>query len=349
MLSIHRDFKLNGKSYSKRELQLWAIERIGVSKDFIKETAAFLIHWLDETDAVVVQTSGTTGVPKEMEIAKEVMIASAKATGTFFELQPGSTALCCLPVKYIAGKMMLVRAMVLGWEIDLVEPSSQPLLHLNKKYDFVAMVPMQVKASLSDLHKVKTLLIGGAAVDSELSLKLIQLRCNAFESYSMTETVTHIALKKIGKSYFKALPGVSLSVDVRGCLIIDAPNLKVQHLITNDIVDLLCSDRFVWKGRVDNVVNSGGIKLFPEQIENKLTDLIPSRFFCMGMPDEKLGECLVLIIEGESYEINESIFEQFEKYEKPKYIYFIDKFDETETGKIKRNVIKDYLKRKAVD
>lgn len=339
MVTIHPDFQLNGVSYTKIELLDWVQHHLASSEDYLKDTAEFLLQWLDATDSVVVQTSGTTGTPKKIGISKQAMIHSAQATGSFFGLAEHTRALCCLPVKYIAGKMMLVRALVLGWELDIVPPKSQPLAESESIYDFVAMVPLQVSQSLSDLNKVKTLLIGGASVDKDLVEKLLELSCNAYESYSMTETVTHIALKKIGEQCFNALPNVSLSLDERNCLVIDAPLLNSEQLITNDVVELLSPTSFIWKGRADNVVNSGGVKLFPEKIEAQLSNDIDRRFFLAGMPDEKLGECLVLIMEGEPYAIDAVIFSALEKYERPKKIYFVPNFEETETGKIKRKLI----------
>ncbi|WP_258929419.1 hypothetical protein [Flavobacterium davisii] len=232
--------------------------------------------------------------------------------------------------------MMLVRAMVLGWDLTLVEPSSSPLKDSYIEYDFVAMVPLQVEKSLDELLRVKIVLIGGAKVNPVLTQKLIQNSINAYESYSMTETVTHIALKKIGTKNFKLLPGVVIEQDNRGCLVINAPNINEEILVTNDLIELVSDSEFIWKGRVDNVVNSGGIKLFPEQIEAKLIPKIKEHFFFYGLPDQKFGEKLVLVIEGEAYELDSSIFEELSLYEVPKQIIFIAKFEETETGKIKR-------------
>ena len=344
MQEINVSFRLNGLSYSREELYDWIKLHVTDSNEFLQNSADFLQQWFNEEATVLVQTSGTTGVPKIIEIDKSAMLASARATGTFFELQQGTKALCCLPTKYIAGKMMLVRALALGWELDIVAPSSRPLQDLDKTYDFVAMVPLQVSASLSDLHKVQKLLIGGAAVDSALSSKLLTQNIEAYESYSMTETVTHIALKRIGESFFKTLPNVKLMQDARGCLVIDAPFVNPEKLVTNDVVELLSEHTFIWKGRADNVVNSGGVKLFPELIEDKLRNSIAARFFCAGLADEKLGERLVLIIEGEAYTVDDSIFLQLEKYERPKEIYFVTSFEQTETGKTRRKLILENIR-----
>ncbi|OOB83698.1 AMP-binding protein [Flavobacterium columnare] len=335
-MTIHSEFKLNGISYDVNTLSFWAKEKSKAGKEYEKITAAFILEWLDTSPYVNVQTSGTTGIAKQITLKKRAMIYSAQSTGAFFGLNPGSKALCCLPVNYIAGKMMLVRAMVLGWDLTIVEPTSSPLRNLHGMYDFIAMVPLQIEQSLDKLPKIRIVLIGGAKVNSVLTEKLVQNSINAYESYSMTETITHIALKKIGTKSFKLLPGVVINQDDRGCLVINAPNIDAERLVTNDLIDLVSESEFIWKGRVDHVVNSGGIKLFPEQIEAKLTHKIQQRFFVYGLPDERLGEKLVLVIEGQNYKIDPSNFKELGLYETPKQVIFIPKFEETETGKIKR-------------
>ncbi|GAA4772964.1 MULTISPECIES: AMP-binding protein [Flavobacterium] len=341
---IHPNFKLNNERVNIKELLFKADNFISSNIDYQKDIGFFINNWFNKSPYLIVKTSGTTGKSKEIKIEKSAMINSAVATGDFFNLGKGSKALCCLPVKYIAGKMMLVRAMVLGWEIDIVEPSSNPLKGIDKVFDFVAMVPLQVENSLDKLDRVKTLLIGGAPLNKQLSAKLIELRCNAYESYSMTETVTHVALKKVGNKSFRVLSNVKISIDNRNCLIINAPQLNPEELITNDVVDLISEFEFIWKGRIDNVVNSGGIKLFPEQIEEKLVNKIQNRFFVAGVPDEIFNEKLVLFIEGEEFKFDISVFDELDKFEKPKEIFFINKFSETETGKIKRKEIINQFK-----
>lgn len=346
---LHPKFTLNGEFYSKDELIQIAKELKTNIKQFQSDLGIFLLHWLDANDFVEVQTSGTTGNPKIIKISKQAMINSAIATGTFFNLMEGDSALCCLPIKYIAGKMMLVRAMILGLSLDVIEPISNPLHTTSKAYDFVAMVPLQVENSIDKLKQVKKLLIGGAIVSQDLASRVIKVQCEAYESYSMTETVTHIALRRIGEKYFKILPNVTLALDDRGCLVIDAPFINSEKIITNDLVELISETQFIWMGRVDNVINSGGVKLFPEKIEEKLQANFNRRFFIIGIDDTLLGQKVVLIIEGEEFVLEETVFSELGKYEKPKEIYFVSKFVETETGKVKRKEILENIKRKAVD
>ncbi|MGB5554514.1 MAG: AMP-binding protein [Flavobacteriaceae bacterium] len=357
-IEIHPKFKLNGIRYTKEDL-------IEVGYSFIKEgepyeqyIGDFLVDWCNASTTISVQTSGSTGVPKPILLKKQKMVNSALATGQYFDLKPGNTVLHCLPAEFIAGKMMLVRAMVLGLEIRCIEPTSNPLFSISKSFDFCAMVPLQVQNSLQKLNQLKRLIVGGAPITEGLWHELQSTTCRVFETYGMTETCTHIAVKKVnpglteGQEHsanlktdlaeinFNALPNVLFSVDKRGCLMINAPDIIEAPLATNDMVKLISETRFQWLGRLDHVINSGGVKLNPEQIEHKLAPMIKSRFFVTGLPDTTLGQRLTLIIEGE-HDI-EKLEKQLQsvtslsKYELPKTIYSLPKFLETETGKIRR-------------
>jgi O-succinylbenzoic acid--CoA ligase len=331
---IHPDFKLNGKSFSYVELLSEALYLKENGQLFEKAIGKFLLEWLNNESFVFVHTSGSTGKPKQIVLQKKAMIASAIATGIFFNLQPKNTALLCLSADYIAGKMMLVRAITLGLHIDITEPISNPLA--NKEYHFVAMVPIQVANSLEKLHLVETLLIGGTKVSYQLTENILKTNCNAFESYGMTETISHIAIKQIGEKQFTILPNVSIAVDDRNCLVIEALELSLDKIITNDVVEILNETQFILKGRIDNVINSGGVKIFPEEMEEKLAKYISSPFFIASLPDEKFGEKVILVMEGKAFEIDTNIFSELSKYQIPKEIVFIDKFVETETKKINR-------------
>jgi O-succinylbenzoic acid--CoA ligase len=331
---IHPDFKLNGKGFSYIELLAEALYLKENGQLFEKNIGKFLLEWLNNESFVLVHTSGSTGKPKQIVLQKNAMIASAKATGTFFNLHPKNTALLCLSADYIAGKMMLVRAITLGLHLDAVEPNSNPLE--NKKYDFAAMVPMQVANSLKKLHLVETLLIGGTKVSYQLAESILKASCKAFESYGMTETISHIAIKPIGAKEFTVLPNVTISIDKRNCLVIEALELSKEKIITNDIVEILNETQFILKGRIDNVINSGGVKIFPEEIEEKLAKFISVRFFIASLPDEKLGEKVILVIEGNPFEMEKTLFSELSKYQNPKEIVFLENFVETETNKINR-------------
>ena len=337
--NVHNRFKLNGFHFNNEDLCRVAYSYIKEGSEYEKPVGNFILDWFDEKPYLEIMTSGTTGKPKIIRVQKQAMVNSALATGDFFELQSGNRALNCLPVKYIAGKMMFVRAFILGLDMDLVAPSSSPMNGNENNYDFVAMVPLQVENSLERLNQIKTLIIGGAKINNNLEKELVQSKCNIFETYSMTETVTHIAAKRVGEKSFTILPNISISQDDRNCLVISAPNLNAENIVTNDVVELVSDNEFIWLGRQDNVINSGGIKLFPEQIEAKLSAKIHTRFFVAGIPDEKLGEKLILFIEGNESQTNSSLYDDLNKFERPKEIKFIPHFVETETGKIKRNEV----------
>lgn len=334
--NVHNQFKLNGFHFNREDMLRVAYSFIKEGVDFEKHVGEFFLDWFDENSFMNLQTSGTTGTPKIIKIEKQAMVNSALATGDFFELSPGDKVLHCLPVKYIAGKMMFVRGFILGLDMDFVAPSSHPLANNDTDYDFVAMVPLQAQNSISELSKVKKMIIGGVKMSLELEQKLSKLSTLVFETYGMTETITHIAAKKIGEKAFTVLPHVTISYDEKNCLVIHAPNISDTIIETNDIVELVNENQFVFLGRFDNVINSGGIKLIPEQIEDKLSHRIATRFYVTGITDELLGEKLALVIEGEKQDLDENIFEVLDKYEKPKQIIFIPKFKETGSGKIMR-------------
>ena len=334
--TVHPNFKWNGISLDRENLLLAAHDLIKEGDDIERITGEFLLEWFNKKSFITVTTSGSTGIPKKINLEKQAMVNSALATAEFFDLKVGNRVLNCLSTNYIAGKMMLIRSMILGFEMDFVTPTSNPLKGNRYQYDFVAMVPMQVQNSILELFKVKKLIIGGAKISETLQNQLLKLPTQIFETYGMTETMTHIAVKKIGEKSFSVLPNVKISTDERGCLVIVAPRISETKIITNDVVELLSKTQFLLLGRIDNVINSGGVKLFPEQIEAKLSDKIKQRFFVIGSPDEKLGEQVLIVIEGKPTVFDDSVFKNLELYERPKTIRFVPKFIETESGKLKR-------------
>lgn len=339
--NVHNHFKLNGFHLTKEDLCRIAYSFIKEGEDFEQSVGDFLLDWFDDKPYIDMYTSGTTGNPKSIRIEKDAMVKSAIATGDFFDLQPGNRVLHCLPANYVAGKMMFVRSFILGLDMDFVPPSSHPLEHNDQKYDFAAMVPLQAKNSIDKLSNIKKIIIGGVKIHKSLEQELIKLPVDIYETYGMTETITHIAAKKVGVEAFTTLPQVTVSVNENQCLEIVAKNIGSEKIVTNDIVKLISDNQFIWLGRFDNVINSGGIKIMPEQVEAKLSTLIPRRYFVNGEPDETLGEKVVLYVEGSPMDIDHSVFDVLDKYEKPKEIVFIPKFKETATGKIMREESKN--------
>ena len=344
--SFHTSFQINGKIFSNSE------ELIKYSQSISKEINQFLREWFSTDSHILVMTSGSTGNPKNIHLRKDFMINSALATGCYFQLGENTKALCCLPIKFIAGKMMLVRALTLGWDLDVIESTSNPLQEITKQYDFSAMVPLQLRNSISKIDQIKTLIVGGGVVSRELKKAIQTIDTNCYATYGMTETITHIAVKKLNKfsqseleseSVYKTLPDVTISKDKRSCLVIRAPKISNENIITNDVIELISKSEFNWKGRLDHVINSGGVKLHPEEIEQKLSNTIYSRFFVAGIPDEMLGEKCILVIEGENYPITKKHFSKLSRFEIPKAIFFIPKFIETGSGKIQRLKTLDLL------
>ncbi|MCM0668050.1 AMP-binding protein [Flavobacterium tyrosinilyticum] len=333
---VHNYFRLNGYHLNAKDLCQVAYSFIKEGDSYEQSIGEFFLDWFDKKDYIEMTTSGTTGLPKLVRLKKQAMIQSALATGDFFDLKPGDKALLCLPTQFVAGKMMLVRSLILGLELDVVSPSLHPLELNTTTYDFVAMVPLQVQNSIAGLSKVRKLIIGGAKLDSALEEKLLPLKTEIYETYGMTETITHIAAKRLGDSVFSILPNVKISQDDRQCLVINVATISDEPIVTNDLVELLNEQQFKFLGRIDNVINSGGVKLIPEQIEAKLIGKINSRFFVTGLPDTNLGEKLVLVIEGEKQEFEPEFFDVLGKYEKPKEIVFVSKFKENENGKLLR-------------
>ena len=344
---VHNSFKLNGHQYSSETLKAAAHSLKQEELAYKKAIGNFFIDWLNDEDFITVNTSGSTGIPKQIQLNKQAMVNSAFATGDYFKLQSGNTALHCLPSHFIAGKMMLVRALILGLEIDCVAPTTQPIFDYKKQYDFCAMIPIQVSNTLDYSKHIKTIIIGGASVSITLLGQLKNHPTCFYETYGMTETVTHVAIKALesqsqkGETNFKALPNIQFSKDERDCLIIDAPKLSATKFVTNDVVDLISEQSFIWKGRYDTIINSGGVKLMPEQIEAKLINIIKQRFIVASKPDIDLGEKLILIIEKPIDTIaaiknNIKALKTLQKLEKPQEIYALDAFEETKNGKVQR-------------
>lgn len=336
-LDIHPKFKLNGRTLTKDDLYIVAYSYIKEGDASEKPVGEFILDWFDESPFIEMHTSGSTGIPKTIRVTKQSMVNSALASGEFFDLQYSNKILNCLPMKYVAGKMMFVRSFILGLEMDFVQPSLHPLEKLESSYDFCAMVPLQAQNSLNDLHLIKKLIVGGAKINTQLEKQLLKLnKTECYETFGMTETVSHIAAKKVGEKAFRLMPNVSIETDDRSCLIIHAPLLLDEPIITNDLVEIIKGNQFKFLGRLDNVINSGGVKINPEMVEEKLVQSIKSRFMIGGKLDIDLGEKVILIIESEPYTIDQVIFKDLDKYEKPKEIYFVKHFMESNNGKLLR-------------
>lgn len=321
-----------------------------------KENAElFCKEWLEGKSTFSITTSGSTGTPKVIELRRDQMIASARKTIKALGLQHGMTALVCLDVNFIAGRMMLVRSLVAGMNMIVVEPKADPLEEISDvKIDFVALVPYQLTAILNSPHQLRNVdrvILGGAPISSQLLKDIQQLKTSCYATFGMTETITHVALQKLNgvdrQDYFETLEGVKVSADERGCLVIEVDYLD-ESVVTNDVVELIDSHKFRWLGRWDNVINSGGIKVFPEKVEKVVSEFfdvkgISNSLFLIGVPDEKLGQQVTLVVEGKISEKAESdLFDYLKrvlsKYEVPKKVLYTEKFIMTPTNKINRSL-----------
>lgn len=313
-----------------------------------KELYQFITEWFSDSDFVLAQTSGSTGEPKTVELPKSVMIKSAERTISYFGLQPGNRLLLSLPCRYIAGKMMVVRAIVGQMNLIAVDPATDFDFLNQEIFDFGAMVSNQVFKLLNQsagkvkIEHIRNLLIGGSTISKSLEMQISQLSNRVVLTYGMTETASHIAIRELSGNrkteFYQCLPDISVSLTENGCLQIYLPELG-DPLQTNDLADIQSETSFRILGRADSVIISGGIKFSPEVIEKKLEDLISQRFLISSVPDAKLGEKLVLIIEGDPFNTNtleQKLAEILTNFERPKSIMFMNKFQETTSGKIIR-------------
>ncbi len=334
-------------------------DKINELPEEIRAAARLISEWEYGKPFFELNTSGSTGVPKRIMLNREKIEFSAQQTANAFNLMPGDTLLCCLGLHYIAGFMMVMRAIVNDCNLLITEQKSNPIDGLSSgiKIDFASFVPIQMEMMMDDanavkkMNQMKAILIGGAAVSDALEKQIQTLQVAVFHTYSMTETYTHVALRHMNgqtkqDSYYP-MPGVSISLDTRGCLVINSFLTDHKPLITNDIGEILQDGSFKLMGRADNVINSGGVKIQLEKIESVCGEIfselgINLSFFASGIKDEKLGQKLVLVVEGASWSkeminnFNDQLSIKLGKYEVPKEILFIDKIVLTKTGKIDR-------------
>ena len=325
----------------------------------------FLDEWNNDSERVLVHTSGSTGAPKPLWVEKRRMEASARITCDFLGLKEGDTALLCMPLDYIAGKMMVVRSLVRKLKLMVVEPTGHPLSNttphqLPRGFTFAAMVPIQVYNSLQvpeereRLRQIRHLIIGGGAIDDALARELKDFPNYVWSTYGMTETLSHIALRRLNgaeaSEWYTPFDNVSISQNEDGCLVIDAPEVCAERLVTNDVVEI-SQGRFRVVGRKDNVICSGGIKIQAEEVERALKPHLHVPFMITKRKDSKFGEIVVMMVEcrgewkeerGERIEdslktrLQRLCREHLPKYWQPRDFVFVEKIPMTETGKIAR-------------
>ena len=321
-----------------------------------KELYSFLNEWFSDSDFVQVQTSGSTGEPKPIKLPKLLMQKSSERTIEYFGLQKNDRLLLSLPCRYIAGKMMVVRAIVGQMNLVTVDPATDFDFLEDETFSFGAMVPNQVfkllehPSGVKKLQNISNLLIGGAAITSAMEAQIGQLTSRIVITYGMTETASHIAIRELSgdrkSEFYNCLSGITVSTTAAGCLQIHHPEFN-EPLQTNDMAELISATAFRILGRADSVIISGGIKYSPETLEKKLENLISGQFVISSVTDEKLGEKLALVIEGKPQntdQLEQKINEQLTAFERPKAIFFVEHFPLTISGKIKRKELKQLIR-----
>lgn len=302
----------------------------------------FLSEWFNDSKTIEIQSSGTTSKPKIYTVEKNILKESAKLTQQYFGYKKGDKALLALSPDFIAGKMLLIRAIESQLHLTINPPNNLESLNQNENFDFCPLVPLQVEKYFNKLTQIKNVLIGGAPLNESLEEKIKELPNSFYQSFGMTETYSHFAIRNIKKeSDFKLLKGVTAEISIENTLIVSIPKLKVFKLTTNDVVDIK-ENKFTWLGRADNTINSGGIKIQPELIEKKIREngTITNSFIISSIKSTKLGEELLLIVEGESSKLKKDNFRYLSKYKQPKRIIHIKQFSRTEvSSKIKRKDI----------
>lgn len=339
---------LEGKEYAPEDISRLVAEGAGNCPPALWDLYLFLNEWFDASPVITVHTSGSTGVPKELVVRKDRMMQSARLTCEFLNLQAGDTTLLCMNLRYIGAMMMVVRSLVAGLNLVVRPASGHPLSDVEVPLKFAAMVPLQVYNTLrvpaerKRLEHTDILIIGGGAVDDSLEAELKTIPIAAYSTYGMTETLSHIALRRLNgeaasKCYYP-FPSVELSLSAENTLIVKAPLICDDVLQTNDIA-CLCSDGgFTIAGRKDNVINSGGIKIQAEEMENRLQPFIPVPFAVTAVPDPRLGQALTLLIAGKPdiKELENKLQAVLETYYRPKHIFITELIPQTENGKIDR-------------
>jgi O-succinylbenzoic acid--CoA ligase len=307
----------------------------------------------DSVTNFTVFTSGSTGKPKQIVHTRQALLNSAKMTCHALQLKQANAALLCLPADKIGGMMIIARCFINKMILYCIQPSANPLVSLNNDihFDLASFTPMQINGIIkypelfNRANDISKILLGGQDISPALQQAVTGMSNQVYATFGMTETVSHIALKRLNgpnaDKYFKTQPGIKINTDDRNCLVIEAPELGQPHLVTNDIIHQISATEFEWLGRYDNVINTGGIKIYPEMVEQQLAVYISLPFFIAGMPDEKTGEKPVIAVEAEKLsniqiqQITHAL-NQLEKYHRPKEILLIPHFLKTENNKLLR-------------
>jgi len=338
---------IEGQPFSVEDIQ----EELKKATDFRLELFRFLEDWFSPSEEMIIHTSGSTGKPKSMFVDKKFMRQSALLTCSYLGLKAQDKILLCMPLHFIAGKMMVVRAVMAGLDIYPVAPTGHPLSDTDQTFRFASMVPLQIFNTLQNpveaerLRKVSILLIGGGVISPSLEKVLKDFPNEVYASYGMAETVSHIALRRVNgpeaSLSFTPLPSVSLSLSEDDSLIIDAPMVSSKRLYTNDRAEIYPDGSFRILGRKDNVILTGGMKVQAETLEETLSTFIEVPFAITSLPDPKFGEIIVLVVEKP---IDETVLSvHLPAYQVPKKVVLLKAIPLTESGKINRAKLRDLI------
>lgn len=333
----------------------------GSLPEILRPAAALIHKWYAGTESFTMKTSGSTGEPKEFQLLRPRIRHSARLTQEAIELEPGDWVLNSLSTDHVAGFMMVMRALVCDFNLYVVPSSSNPLKDIPEEHfiDFASFVPLQMQEMLDAdltprLEDMKAILMGGGTVSQALSQRINDMDVPVYIGYGMTETYSHVALRRLNgpdaSERYIALPGAELSLDERGCLCISSEVTGNERLVTNDLVELH-SNEFLWLGRIDNVINTGGVKVQAEKVEAEVGAALAGMgketlsYFAAGVPNERLGQKVVLVLEDKDWgmepstQLMETLSASLSKYEMPKELYFVKSFDRTTLGKIDRKKV----------
>lgn len=298
-----------------------------------KTVIQLIKDWYNVDNYLSFQTSGSTGIPKTIQVEKEKIRYSCEATFGFIDPENEiKNCLLCIPPNYIGGAMVVLRALMKKLDLTVIEPTGSPCKELKgEKYDLVSMIPLQFQQlKESDYSHFKNIIVGGAPLFIQKTIK----NTNVYSSFGMTETVSHFALRKLDENYFKTVGDAKIRTNKKNTLEISGSITNNQWLKTNDLIHLIDENTFEWVGRKDFIINSGGIKINPEKIEQILSDEIHGEFIISSLPDELLGERIILLTEKK--QLKEINFSQLSKYEIPKQIIFASQLPKTKSGKVDR-------------
>ncbi|UOQ99526.1 AMP-binding protein [Hymenobacter sp. 5317J-9] len=349
---------LNGREYTYAAIQQYPAQLAAPVNGYEAKVLDFVRQWLTGTQEFGLTTSGSTGAPTPITLRRRQLEASAQRTADYFDLGPGDRALVCLNCEYIGGMMMLVRGLERNMHLTIVEPHANPFEYVDAdaEFDFAAFVPLQLKAVLAAglaprLNQMKAILIGGAPADAALQHEVQPLRVPVYLTYGMTETCSHVALRRLSGPEagptFRVFTGIAAGQDERGCLTLRGDVTDDHLIITNDRVNLLDAHTFEWLGRADFVINSGGVKVPAEKVELILDVALAEigesrRCFVAGQPDERLGQAVTAFIEGTALapeaeqRLQTLLAERLGRYEQPKQLRYVPEFKMTATGKLDR-------------